>query len=116
MNKETISRSLTYASVGEPISHQLAEKMVKDYNDLHPSEQYCFNVGKNIIHQILAQPGCEGLRIFKAINETGMETIVYAGIDKSGNVIFECSAVNEDGKLGTVEAVIGDKGQGVWNW
>ena len=116
MNKETLSVKLNYAEVGEAISHQLAEKMVKDYNDLHPSEQYCFTVGKNILEQVLAQPGCKGLRIYKAINEEGNETLVYAGIDIKGNTIFECSGVNKDGQLGRVEGLIGDRGLGGLMW
>jgi len=116
MNKETIVKKLNYAAVGEAISHQLAEKMVKDYNDLHPMEQYCFNVGKDIINQILAQPGCVGLRIYKAINEVGQETLVYGGIDTNGRTIFEYPGVGQDGKLATVEALIGDRGNPVNFW
>jgi hypothetical protein len=116
MNKETMVKKLNYAQVGEAISHQLAEKMVKDYNDAHPTEQYCFNVGRNIIEQILQQPGCVGLRLFKAINEEGKETIVYAGINVNGDPIVEYSAVNGDGQLGKVEALIGDRLSGVGLW
>jgi hypothetical protein len=100
---------IDYAKVGEPISHELAAKMVKDYNDSNPKDQVCFNIGKNIVEQILAQPRCAGLRIYNAINELGQHTLVYAGIDETGKVILEYSSVHEDGKLGKVEGLIGDR-------
>ena len=73
MIKQQISAKVNYAEVGEAISHELAAKMVKDFNDFNPTEQYCFSVGRNIIEQVLAQPGCAGLRIYKAINEEGTD-------------------------------------------
>ena len=116
MQQQTTTAKINYAEVGEAISHELASKMVKDYNDANPNELYCFSLGKNTIAQVLSQPGCVGLRLYRAINEFGKQTIVYAGIDKDGNTIFEYPAVGEDGKLGTVEAFIGDKIPGGILW
>ena len=116
MQQETTTAKINYAEVGEAISHDLAAKMVKDYNDSNPSQQYCFNLGKNVIEQVLAQPSCVGMRFYKAINEQGEETLVYAGIDKDGNSIFEYPVIGNDGKLGVVEALIGDRTQGTFFW
>ncbi len=116
MNREIQKARLNYAEVGEPISHELAEKLIKDYNDLNPESSVCFNVGRNIIEDILAQPGCSGLRIYKAINEEGMETLVYAGIDKNGKTILEFPGVDKEGKLGSVQALIGDRTDPSTSW
>jgi hypothetical protein len=116
MNKAMISTKINYAEVGEPISHELAEKMIKDFNDLNPHEAYCFNVGRNIIERILAQPGCVGLRIFKATTVEGNHTLVYGGVDEKGNTILSYPGVYEDGKLGKVEALIGDRLSGLPVW
>jgi hypothetical protein len=109
MQLQTAAKT-NYAEVGEAISHELAAKMIKDFNDANPSHQYCFHIGRNVIEQVLAQPGCVGMRIYRAVNEKGRETLVYAGIDSNGKTIFEYSGVNKDGKLGEVEGLIGDRG------
>jgi|SRR6516164_4979376 hypothetical protein len=107
---------INYAAVGEAISHELAAKMVKDYNDTNPTDQVCFNIGMDVINQILAQPGCVGLRIYNATNECGEHTLVYAGIDEKGKVILEYTRVNGEGKLGTVEGLIGDREHPSYTW
>jgi hypothetical protein len=111
MDKAQISTQvINYANVGEAIDHELGAKMVKNYQDAHPNETaQCFNVGKNIIEQVLAQPGCVAIRIYNAMDNSGKHTLVYVGVDDSGNAIFEYPAINEEGKLGRVEALVGDK-------
>ena len=37
---------------------------------------------KNIVEQILNQDGCEGIRIYNALNEEGKITFVLVGYDK----------------------------------
>jgi len=111
MDKTQLTTTLNYANIGEPISHELGAKMVKDFQDAYPDfPSKCYNIGRNIIEQILSQPGCVGLRFYNAIDETGKKTLVYVGVDKNGNAILEYSAVDETGKLERVEALIGDRG------
>src|SRR5882762_9179991 len=110
MIKNELIPVVNFAQVGEAISHELAAKMVKDYQDAnHAETARCYNIGKNIIEQILAQPGCVAMRFYNAIDETGKQTLVYAGVDEKGYTIMEYPTVNEDGKLGRVEAIIGDR-------
>jgi len=111
MDKAQISTQvITYANVGEAIDHELGAKMVKNYQDAHPNEvAQCFNVGRNIIEQILAQPGCAAMRIYNAMDDSGKNTLVYAGVDDKGNTILEYPAIDGSGKLGQVEALLGDK-------
>jgi hypothetical protein len=117
MHQEKLSTKVDFSQIGEAINHDLASKMVKNFNDANPNEPFGFNVGRNIIDQILAQPGCAGLRIYKAINEEGSQTLVYAGVDRNGNTIVEYPGVDSDGKLGKVEALIGDKTDtSTYNW
>ena len=54
-----------------------------------PLNQNLMSFGGKIIEEILAQPGCVGIRFFDAINETGVKTLVYAGIDAKGKNILE---------------------------
>ena len=110
MDKAKITTQINFANVGEAISHELAAKMVKDFHDANSEDvSKCYVIGKNIIEQILAQPGCVAISIFNAIDEDGKNTLVYAGVDKKGQTIFEYAGVDEKGKLGRVEALIGDR-------
>lgn len=43
--------------------------------------------GKKAFHRILAQPGCEGIRIYRAHRKEGKETLVMVGVDKDGTDI-----------------------------
>jgi hypothetical protein len=111
MNKELLVKSqVDFPAVGEQISHELAARMVKNHHDAHSvDESNSYYIGKNIIEQMLAQPGCAGIRFFDAINENGQKTLVYVGIDAKGKSIVEFSAVNGHGKLAIVEGMAADK-------
>ena len=110
MDKAKQTTQLNYANVGEAISYELASKMIKDFHDSNSDDvAKTYVIGKNIIEQLLAQPGCVAVRFFNAIDETGRNTLVYAGVDVKGNTILEYPAVDEKGKLGRVEALIGDR-------
>jgi hypothetical protein len=98
-----------YAEVGEAISQELAQKFVTDYQDAFTPANDYFVVGKNIMMEILSQPGCAGMRFYKALNEFGQETIVYLGIDSNGNKLTEYAVVNENGALSNVTALVGDR-------
>ena len=99
-----------FQAAGEQITHELAAKMVKDHHDKHTIDaSYSYYIGKNIIDQLLAQPGCVGIRFFDALNELGNKTIAYVGIDSKGASILEYSSVNEHGKIATTEGMAGDK-------
>ena len=62
MNKESlVKENVDYRAVGEQISHELAAKMVKDHCDKYAEESKTYLIGRNIIEQMLAQPGCVGI-------------------------------------------------------
>src|SRR5215471_8711571 len=99
MDKAQLSTQvINYANVGEAIEYELGAKIIKNYQDANPNQiAQCFTIGKNIIEQILAQPGCVALRIYNAMNEAGKHTLVYAGVDKNGNTLLEYPVVDESG-------------------
>jgi hypothetical protein len=118
MNKESLAKvQLDYQAIGEEISQELGAKMIKnhhDENELGESKSYI--IGRSIIDQILAQPGCVGLRIFDAVNEEGNKTLVYVGIDSKGNNLLEFTSVNTHGKIVVTEGMIGDKINTTVSW
>jgi hypothetical protein len=114
MDQAQVKIKKNYSEIGEAIDHELAAKMVKDFNDVHPDLSKEFVIGKNIIEQMLAQPGCVAIRFYNAINEYGRQTLVYCGLDEKGNIIDKYPVVGENGQLHTVEALIGDRSSYSW--
>jgi hypothetical protein len=117
MNKESlIKENVDFKAIGEEIPHELAAKMVKDHADKYAEESRAYVIGKTILEQLLAQPGCVGIRFFNALNESGENTLVYAGIDEKGRNILEITTVNEHGKIAITPAMIGDRSNGTISW
>jgi hypothetical protein len=118
-NKEQLK---TVASIGEEISHELGAKMVKDYQDAFQGDVIGYQIGKNIIEQIFAQPGCVGIRFYNALNEIGEKTLVYVGVDEFNNSIYEYSVVCGEGSIKNAPAIVGDRSfspaddSPSWNW
>lgn len=107
-NVEIQDQKLVDETVGEHIGYDLGVKMVKDYFDKYGEGGAQF-VGKNIIQDIISQPGCIGINIYKALNETGAKTYVLVGLDKENNPILNYTAVNNDGQIKTNEGIVADR-------
>jgi hypothetical protein len=112
MTKNQLTAKRNFAEVGGPITQELASKMVKDFNDARPEDNTSCLIGRNIIEQILAQPGCVAMRFYNALDETGRQTLVYTGVDEYGKTMIEIAAVNTDGELAKIDAVLGDMTEG----
>jgi hypothetical protein len=108
MQTETLQKK-NLAMVGEEISHELGAQMVKDFQVANPSEVKSYYIGKNIISQILAQPGCVGIKFYNAYNEVGQKTLVYVGVDEFGKNIVEYTVVNNDGSFDKQKAIVADR-------
>jgi hypothetical protein len=101
-------KAVISASAGEHIGYELGTKMIKDHFDKYqmPGAQF---VGRNILEQILAQPGCVGVKIYNALNEKGERTFVIIGADERGRNILEVTAVNPNGILEKSEGIVADR-------
>lgn len=108
MQKELLTKK-DVAAIGEEISHELAVNFVSAYQQANPNDVAGYTIGRNIIDQILAQPGCTGLRFYNALNEVGEKTLVYAGVDASGKDIIKMVVVEENGSLASVPAIVADR-------
>lgn len=98
-----------YAAIGEEISHETAKDFIKAFDREFPSELKYFTMGKNILEQVLSQPGCVGMRFYNGINEKGQKTLVYVGIDADGKDLIERSVVKEDGSIEVVAGLTVDR-------
>jgi len=114
MQNELITKSL--ADVGEDIGQELGSKMVKDYQDANPNDTKGYLIGRNIIDQILSQPGCVGIRFYNALNESGKKTLVYVGIDENDDMILNHTSVTENGAIVKTPAIVADRNREEWGW
>lgn len=119
MQNELITRR-PMAEIGEEVGYQLGTEFISNYRNANPNETLSYVIGKNIIEKILAQPGCEGIHFYNAINEYGKKTLVYVGIDKDGKNIFEYTAVNNQGNITNESGIVADRtdgdGESWWKW
>lgn len=95
--------------IGEEIGYELGIKMVSDYQKANPNDVHCYTIGRNIIDQILAQPGCVGIELYNAYNEAGEKTLVYTGIDQNGKAILQYTTVNPSGILVAEKGIVADR-------
>jgi myo-inositol-1-phosphate synthase len=107
MTKQTLKKNL--ASIGEEISHELGIKMVKDYQIANPNDVTNYQIGRNIIETVLAQPGCVAIRFYNAINELGQKTLVYVAVNENDEVIAEYVTINNHGELSKQKAIVADR-------
>jgi hypothetical protein len=97
------------AAVGEEIGLELGTKFIKDYQIANPRDAQYYVIGRNIIDEILAQPGCVGIRFYNAYNEIGEKTLVYVGLDELGKAIIEYTCINNEGLLELNKGIVADR-------
>jgi hypothetical protein len=98
------------ATVGEEITHELGAQMIKDYAKAYPNDIKATIIGKEILTQILAQPGCAGIQFYYAINEQGQKTLVYVGLDQDGKQLVNYPVVTADAKIQIEKGIVADRG------
>jgi hypothetical protein len=113
--KELLTKK-DYAAIGEEISLETATDFVTAYEQAFPGDINRYTVGRKIIDEILAQPGCMGLRFYNAMNEAGKKTLVYVGIDADGKDLVKRTVVLEDGRLAAGGIVADRLDGGIWEW
>jgi len=97
------------AAIGEEITRESGAQMIHDYQQAHPTGVKAYMIGKDIINQILAQPGCFGIQFYNAINEAGENTLVYVGLDANGKPLMSYKSVNNQGILAEEKGIVADK-------
>ena len=98
------------ATVGEEITQELGAQMIMDYAKAYPNDVKATIIGKEILTQILAQPGCAGIQFYYAINEQGQKTLVYVGLDQAGKQLVNYPVVTADAKIQIEKGIVADRG------
>lgn len=97
------------ASIGEEIGLDLGTKFIKDYQIANPTDAPYYEIGRNIIDEILTQPGCVGIRFYNAYNEFGEKTLVYVGLNEEGKALIEFTCINNQGLLESHKGIVADR-------
>jgi hypothetical protein len=116
------------SAIGEEIGIELGNQMVHDYQVANQNDVHFYEIGRTVLDQILAQPGCEGIKFYNAINEMGEKTLVYVGLNSDGKAILDFTCINTNGVMESNKGIVADRirtGNGGpiktsdtedWNW
>ena len=105
--KQTQTTNL--AEVGENIGLSEGRKLVKSFKQANPDATTGYYIGRNILDQVLAQPGCVGINFRKCLTELNQEHLVYTGVDAEGKDILEFSVVSNAGDLVKQNGIVADR-------
>ena len=97
------------ASVGAEIGLELGAQFISAYRNTNSTDVTSYYVGRNILEQVLAQPGCVGMRFYNAYNEMGEKTLVYVGVTAEGADMLTVTTINTHGQLDAQKGIVADR-------
>jgi len=109
MTQKTLVETKTLAEVGENIGLTEGRELVNAFRAANPEATKGYYIGRNILEQILAQPGCVGINFRKCLTNMNEEHLVYTGVDAEGKDILEFSVVTNTGDIAKQEAIVADR-------
>lgn len=74
---------------GSIITLATAAAMTAEFRKAHPNANKAVYYSNNVFEDIISQEGCEGIRIYNAINSDNILTNVLVGVDKFGNDLYQ---------------------------
>lgn len=72
-------------SDGGRIDLTTARQWAQNYRNANPNDIRSHYFGRDVLDQILAQPGCVGIRAYYALNDKNEKEILVLGVDRVGN-------------------------------
>lgn len=108
MTKNAILETKNLAEVGEDIGLAEGIKLVNAFREANPDATPGYYIGRNILDQILNQPGCVGINFKKCLSENE-EHLVYTGVDADGKDILTYSVVTNTGDVVKQNGIVADK-------
>ena len=97
------------ATAGAEIGLELGVQFISAYRNANPTDATAYYVGRTILEQVLAQPGCVGIRFYNAYNEAGEKTLVYVGVNTTGSDMLTVTSVNTEGQLDVQKGIVADR-------
>ena len=108
MTKNAILETRNLAEVGEDIGLAEGTKLVNAFREANPDATPGYYIGRNILDQILNQPGCVGINFKKCLSENE-EHLVYTGVDADGKDILSYSVVTNTGDVVKQNGIVADR-------
>lgn len=109
MNQNALVETRNLAEVGENIGLAEGIELVNAFKTVNPTATQGYYIGRNILEQIMAQPGCVGINFRKCLTNLNEEHLVYTAVDAEGKDILEFSVVTNTGDIVKQEAIVADK-------
>ena len=109
MKQIELVQTKNLAEVGEDIGLSEGKQMIKAFREANPDATTGYYIGRNILDQILAQPGCVGINFRKCLTEMNEEHLVYTGVDADGKDILEFSVVINSGDIVKENGIVADR-------
>ena len=109
MTKNATLEITNLAEVGEDIGLAEGIKLVNAFREANPDATPGYYIGRNILDQILNQPGCVGINFKKCLSENNEEHLVYTGVDADGKDILTYSVVTNTGDIVKENGIVADK-------
>ena len=109
MNQNTLVETKNLAEVGENIGLTEGIELVNAFKAANPTATQGYYIGRNILEQIMAQPGCVGINFRKCLTNLNEEHLVYTAVDADGKDILEFSVVTNTGDIVKQDAIVADK-------
>lgn len=72
-------------SEGGQISLDEGAQLTKNYRNANSDGILAHFFGKDILHELLSQEGCMGIRVYYGLNSHGAQELVLVGADSSEN-------------------------------
>jgi len=109
MTQNTLLETKNLSEVGENIGLTEGRKLVNAFRAANPTATQGYYIGRNILEQIIAQPGCVGINFRKCLTNMNEEHLVYTGVDAEGKDILEFSVVTTAGDIVKQDAIVADR-------
>ena len=109
MKQIELVQTKNLAEVGEDIGLSEGKQIIKAFREANPDATAGYYIVRNIIDQILAQPGCVGINFRKCLTEINEEHLVYTGVDADGKDILEFSVVISSGDIVKENGIVADR-------
>ena len=107
MNLTIETKSLS--EVGEDIGLAEGIQLVQNFREANPNATPGYYIGRNILNEILDQPGCVGINFRKCLAENNEEHLVYTGVDADGKDILQYSVVTSTGDIVKQNGIVADR-------
>jgi hypothetical protein len=91
---------------GDSIPSALAKRWVASYHIKNPAGIQAHFFGYQIIHQILSENDCVGIRAYYALNDEGVPQLLLTAVNSKGRNLLPKKSVN--GKIATDDDAVAD--------